>query len=284
MQPVSWLSGAMCLAGALSLIPASVGAGPIQVSCRDGGSRAVVVRDGRRLADPGLLCDRDGAPDGACTFDLLPTCLACRFRPVPPHENEGPGCTCFRDDSPCNERYIVAVGPRRRTGRAVRRFGFGKGRIVLRCRPARRSAAGATTSTTLPDPSSPVGIWELASAGEVNTCPAGTTSPVETTRMRIARSGDHLVGCGGLWHDEQYLGDSSASGFTLDFGRNGCCSVGCGDPSADSYRVIGKLTATSIAPDTLALTQDWSLFPLAGLCSPCQMTWTGTMTRLLASP
>jgi hypothetical protein len=200
----------------------------MRITCRDGGSRVVYEYQGRQSSERGV-CDNDGACDGVCTFDFFPESVACNLTPTPPHENEGPGCPCYGPQSPCNERFLVPIGSKRRIGRVVRTFqqNFAS-KFVLRCRPARRRCQRtAATTTTLPGVPDLTGIWAFMMTGLDDTCPTGTTSPLETSI---------------------------------------------------------RIEATSVRGDTLALTQEWTLSLLGSSCPPCRMTWTGTMTRVPASP
>lgn len=267
-------------------LPYTVHAGPVRITCRDGGSRVFFDQDGRQQSEKGV-CDRDGACDGVCTFDFHPECVACNLHPS---DSDDGSCACFGSESPCNERFVVPVGPRRKVGRLVRTFQTSYARkFILRCLPARKKCrATSTTTTTVPGQLDVPGIWAFTTTGLENTCPAGIThSPIEST-IRIARSGINLLGCGGLFHSESWEGTSSNTDFTLAL-NSSCCAVDCvaGDGTHNTYRLAGTLRGTSTpgASDTLSLTQDWIFSPAGGsACPPCRMTWTGTMTRVPASP
>ncbi len=260
-------------------------AGPVRITCRDGGSRVFYDFDGRQSSERGV-CDRDAVCDGVCTFDFSPECVACNLSGKVSAE-----CPCYALDSPCNERFLVPVGPRRRMGRLIRKFQQSYTMtFILRCRPARKrckNTATNVTTTTVPGELAVEGIWTFTTTGLEDSCPAATTSPIDTS-IRIARYGSHLLGCGAAFHGEEWEGTSSSTDFTLAL-NNTCCDVGCkgGDGTYTTYHVAGTLhgTSTSAGADTLSLTQEWILSPLGNAsCPPCRMTWTGTMTRVPASP
>src|SRR5439155_12517714 len=202
---------------------------------------------------------------------------ARRRRPAPPR-TEGPRscgalyrgqradgiCSqdgpCYALDSPCNERFLVPVGPRRRMGRLIRKFQQSYAMtFILRCRPARKrckNTATNVTTTTVPGELAVEGIWTFTTTGLEDSCPAATTSPIDTS-IRIARYGSHLLGCGPAFHGEEWEGASSNTDFTLAL-NNLCCDVGCkgGDGTYTTYHVAGTLhgTSTSAGADTLSLT------------------------------
>lgn len=273
--------------GLLVAIGGNAQAGPIRITCRDGGSRVFYDFNGRQSSERGI-CDRDGACDGACTFEFFPECVACNLHPTDPYSNEG-GCVCFGPESPCNERFVVPVGPQRRIGRLVRTFqqSYAK-RFILRCRPARKTCrnVATNTTTTVPEEFDVTGIWAFTTTALEDTCPSGTVSPIETS-VRIARFGDHLLGCGAVFHSESWTGTTSSTDFTLAL-NNTCCAVDClaEDGTHDGYVIAGTLrgASTPAGSGTLSLTQDWILSSMGGSCPTCRMTWTGTMTRVPSTP
>jgi len=258
---------------------------PAAVSCRDGGSLVSYDFAGRHFSERGV-CDRDRGCDGVCTFDFIPECVACMLQPQHPHENQGADWPCESVDSPCNRRFLVPVGPKRRTGRLTRTFEQnGAGTFVLRCRPAPRSChRAAATTTTLPGVLNVDGIWAFTASGIDSTCPTEMTRFVERS-IRIVKSRGNLVtGCGAEWQSAAYYGAILGPDVVLQRG-GGAQACPQGDPA---FAVAATLTGTATAetsPDKLSLTQEWTFSPVSGNpCPPCNIKWNGTMTRVPASP
>jgi hypothetical protein len=247
-------------------------AAPIRVVCRDGVARMSARLNQKRFRDD-RSCDADAACDGQCVFNFLPEWVECSLNPPPPSEPQE--CPFALEDSPCNVRVTVPVGPKRRPGRADVVLS-GAGRVILRCRPGRRRCGAPTssTTTTLPGALLLSGNWRLDGGTVDSTCPPGIAANFETG-VRIAQQGTALRGCSAVVRLESYSGTSEIDRFVLlDRARP---TIACQD---GFYSASVTITGARVGADLVA-TQTKEFVPLGDAsCPPCRMVWTGVMRRI----
>jgi len=262
----------LAIAGAwLMLFCTSATARVVLLTCRDGGSD-VVQAFGRRVKGLGL-CDLDKACDGICTFNA-PYVHGLRCALVGgPDCSAGPCVTPRRAATTmlgrhCPDpipRYAISLtaGRHRRT--------FNKGRVVVRCLPAKHCT---TTTSTLP-PGIPdlTGEWTVTETDSTDTC----TVPPDPDfvalyphyQLILTQVGIDLLACG-------FAGETTVSGegFTVDSGD--CCSI-------RNYNFAHQLTATLPGSNGIArVTDEWEFSPAGPRGGPivCTQTAHAVMFRV----
>jgi hypothetical protein len=174
----------------------------IRITCRDGATQGRVQKGARSVVDSSV-CDIDRAPDGICTFSF--SCHeACEVSQCRPDDCNIPFPV------PCPPMHARVAVPVRPHGVAIVR----QDGVMYRCLPAR----GATTTTTLPDPSDLTGVWLLADRMVSNTCPATIEARLASdTRVAILQTGSQVSICGPFPFAAS-SGLLTPSGFAIDFG------------------------------------------------------------------
>jgi hypothetical protein len=132
------------------------------------------------------------------------------------------------------------------------------------------ASVGNLVATTL-TVDSMEGTWTLTGSQTAGECPGGV--PVFARMLTIVRNGNLLSGFvdGGA----SFSGHATDTGFDLAFVQ-GLVPCGPSDGYDVNRYILGVLPAQN---GQVAVTQRYSHASLAGTCAPCNVTWTGTMTR-----
>ena len=115
------------------------------------------------------------------------------------------------------------------------------------------------------------GTWTLTGSQTEGECQGGV--PVFASTLTIVQNGSMLIATepGGA----SFSGSVTATDFFLGFWQ-GAVTCGASGGYDVNRSIFGVLPAQN---GQITVTQHYSHAPVAGSCPPCNVTWTGTMTR-----